>query len=403
MRFTKRVKGFVTVAAVTLAACLTFGVASAGAWNMIVNAHTKVDRPFTWTIEKTASDPVVNLAAGQTTTETYTVKVTATAGAASNWKVYGDVTVGVDPDRQIGEITGGIVPQNIFMSTFYLNMERITCPQPLPYLLVSSLTCTWGDIGLPDASGGTVILRGFESTTGPQQVVAQAPFDFTNPDVVTSSDDCVDVSDTFKGILGANVCATSSPQPFTFTYTRTLGPYNTCGTFYVPNTASFKTNASGTTGSASANVKVVVTGCASGGLTPGYWKNHLSPATSKNGPWTSQYLALKLGNYTVDTTAKVTAEFDGMNCSSSSSQNAVGCLAGHLLASKLNVANGASNCIAATIANADAFLKGQTVNGVAGINYAGPSGSYSLSAAQRSLAISLKTVLDTYNNGTCPI
>jgi hypothetical protein len=44
------------------------------------------------------------------------------------------VTVGVDPDHQIGEITGDIVPQNIFLSTFYLQAEKITCPQPLPYV-----------------------------------------------------------------------------------------------------------------------------------------------------------------------------------------------------------------------------------------------------------------------------
>jgi hypothetical protein len=55
------------------------------------------------------------------------------------------------------------------------------------------------------------------------------------------------------------------------------------------------------------------------------------------------------------------------------------------------------------VADADAFLKGQTVNGVPGINYTGPSGKYSLTAAQRNLVISLKTKLDTYNNNiSCP-
>jgi hypothetical protein len=37
-------------------------------------AH-QVDRPFTWTITKTAADPVVDLNKGQTATENYTVKV----------------------------------------------------------------------------------------------------------------------------------------------------------------------------------------------------------------------------------------------------------------------------------------------------------------------------------------
>ena len=143
-------------------------------------------------------------------------------------------------------------------------------------------------------------------------------------------------------------------------------------------------------------------------LTPGYWKNHLAPVSatcapkdgcSNNGPWTSQYLPQPIGNYSVDTTAKVTAIFAGMNCSSSSSQDAIGCLAGHLLATELNLANGSSTCIAGTVADANAFLKGQVVMGVTGITYTGPSGTYTLTSAQRNLAIQLKNKLDTYNNG----
>lgn len=84
-----------------------------------------------------------------------------------------------------------------------------------------------------------------------------------------------------------------------------------------------------------------------------------------------------------------------MNCGSSKDQAAVGCLAGHLLAAKFNVANGALNCINPVIAQADAFL--------ISINYSGPTGKYTLTAAQRSLAIDLKNKLDAYNNNiSCP-
>ncbi len=94
-----------------------------------------------------------------------------------------------------------------------------------------------------------------------------------------------------------------------------------------------------------------------------------------------------------------------MNCGSSKDQDAVGCLAGHLLATKLNLANGSLACpsILQAVANADALLKGQVVSGVTGINYTGPSGKYTLTASQRALAISLKTALDRYNNNlSCP-
>jgi len=107
----------------------------------------------------------------------------------------------------------------------------------------------------------------------------------------------------------------------------------------------------------------------------------------------------------VDTFAKARAVFNAMNCSSSKPNDAIGCLAGHLLAAKLNLANGSLVCgsIEQVIADADAFLSGQTVNGVPGINYVGPSGNYTLTAAQRNLAISLKTKLDKYNNNiSCP-
>jgi hypothetical protein len=149
-------------------------------------------------------------------------------------------------------------------------------------------------------------------------------------------------------------------------------------------------------------------------LTPGYWKTHLAPTgsagctglpngtgCSNSGPWTSQYLTQTLGTYNVDTILKAAQVFAVMNCSNTGSnttknQNAIGCLAGHLLAAKLNVANGSNPCISSTIASADLFLTS--------IPYVGPSGNYSgISAAQRATAISLKSTLDGYNNGGgCP-
>src|SRR5262249_23930108 len=125
-------------------------------------------------------------------------------------------------------------------------------------------------------------------------------------------------------------------------------------------------------------------------LTPGYWKNHLSAAKFP------QYL----GNYKVDTQAKATSVLNAMNCSISSSQNAIGCLAGHLLATEFNLANNSDPCITPVVTKANNFLKGQVVDGVTGIVYTGPSGNYSnLTAAQRSEAIALKNALDKYNNG----
>jgi hypothetical protein len=142
---------------------------------------------------------------------------------------------------------------------------------------------------------------------------------------------------------------------------------------------------------------------ASHALTLAYWKHHKAPVSAtcgpsngcrRTGPWTSQFLSQTLGGYSVDTTQEAIAVWAAKNCGSSKAPQVIGCLAAHLLAAKLNVANAASTCIAGTLAGADAFLTGVT--------YAGPSGTYPLTSGQRDLAIQLKNTLKAYNNGSCP-
>jgi Prealbumin-like fold domain len=134
-------------------------------------------------------------------------------------------------------------------------------------------------------------------------------------------------------------------------------------------------------------------------LTIGYWKNHQSQTTA--------LLPQKLGNYNVATFVQATAVFNATNCSSTKPQDAIGCLAGELLAAELNLANFASPCIQPTVNKATSFLKGGTVTvsgkTAAGVNYVGPSGTYNLNATQRTIAVALSGALDAYNNNgkTC--
>jgi hypothetical protein len=126
------------------------------------------------------------------------------------------------------------------------------------------------------------------------------------------------------------------------------------------------------------SIKAVVPGCGGSAtrFTPGYWKNHEAATTA--------LLPQSLGGDTVATFADAQAVFDAMDCS-----DAVDCLAGHLLAAQLDVANGSSTCIASTISDANAFLTS--------VGYAGP-GSYTITASQRAQAISLEQTLDSYTN-----
>ncbi len=135
-------------------------------------------------------------------------------------------------------------------------------------------------------------------------------------------------------------------------------------------------------------------------LTPGYWKNHLSVTMAiinANQPF-------YIGDDLITTAAQVTGIFSAMNCSNNQPNNAIGCLAGQLLAAILNVDNGAPASIAPTVGAAQLFLgHGGTVQTVTyggytakGVLYTGP-GTYKLSGLQRSVALALENDLSNYN------
>ena len=155
---------------------------------------------------------------------------------------------------------------------------------------------------------------------------------------------------------------------------------------------------------------------------PSYWNNNLANTDasgpfhsteckaakkekgrcSLEAPWAIQYLPKLLGNYSVDSIVEAAAVFRSLKCKA---KDPIGCLAAEGLGTKLNLANGSLACpsILQAVADTDAFLKGQTVEGVAGINYVGPSGDYALTDAQHDMAESLQDLLDGYNSDLgCP-
>lgn len=124
----------------------------------------------------------------------------------------------------------------------------------------------------------------------------------------------------------------------------------------------------------------VLPGCGQSGsgqrFTPGYWKNHEAATTA--------LLPQALGGYTVSTFAEAHAVFTAMKC-----KDAINCLAGHLLAAQLDVANGSSICITGVIFHANELLTN--------VGYAGPA-SYTVSASVRAHALGLAQKLDNYTN-----
>ena len=97
-------------------------------------------------------------------------------------------------------------------------------------------------------------------------------YEVTLDETATGSgiDECVNVFDSLNGFLGT-VC-----DDATLPYGKRIGPYNSCGTYTVENTATFVANDTRNSGSDSWTVNVDVpceVGCT---LSHGYWKTHSS-------------------------------------------------------------------------------------------------------------------------------
>jgi hypothetical protein len=179
-------------------------------------------------------------------------------------------------------------------------------------------------------------------------------------------------------------------RPKTFTYSRTIGPYDNCGDFAVDNTATFTTNDTGATDSNGHTVNVHVP-CAGGcTLTQGYWKTH-----SLRGPAPYDDAWLNLGDVDGDGVSEGADETFFLSGKTyyqvlwtAPAGNAYYILAHQYIAAKLNQLNGASSTSAvdAAISFAENFFASNT-----------PSSS--LTKAQRNEVLAKASILDQYNNG----
>ena len=360
---------------------------------VLKDAAGSFDRSFQWLIDKTVDKTTVKLIGGGSAVFNYTVSVTHDAGTDSNWVVSGSITV-FNPNED--EVTGVDVTDAVDNGGTCSVTGGSGVTIPALDSSTFSYSCTYGSA--PGNGKNTA------TATWPDQTLATAgelkggSADFTVPftfpsDPANLTDECVSVSDSYAGSLGTACVGEANPKAFTYSRTIAAPAVGTCPTY--DNTATFTTNDTGASGSDSQTVTVCNYNAP---LTPGYWKNHLNfDSKHPSDPYTATFLPQSLNGYVVNTTAKATAVFNAMNCSNTGSnsqmnQNAIGCLAGHLLAAKLNFANTADPCIATAISAADAFL--------VTIPYIGPTGNYSgIGTTKRNQAIALKNPLDKFNNG----
>ena len=373
-----------------ISAVFAVGVSAANAWDVRVTASPKVDRAWHWSIQKSSSTSDVTLAKNESVQVSYSVTVSTTGYTDTNPRVNGVITVPADPSVTLTGVDG-----LLFWDAFNNQSPfGVTCSTALPFLLVSTVTCPY-QLNIADTSKAQFvdgIAHGCVNGDCTQERIGTSPtIDWSNATVDNSTDECVSVSDTYAGSLGT-VCAGDAPK--TFTYSRTIGGYSTCGDYQIDNTATFTTNDTGTTGSSSSTVYAHVPcggGCT---LTIGYWKTHagFGPQADMVTPLLPIRLGTSGGAKSINvTTAALAVQLLSFNGSNNvfAASNGINKLYAQLLGAKLSGADGASlTSVASTIAAADAFLATHNSTDWAG-----------LTSAQKTTVNGWASTLDSYNNG----
>lgn len=347
------------------------------------DAKTAFDRTYNWTIDKLADQTSLLLALNQSYLVNYSVKVDETY-TDSDWAVAGSITI-ANPAPMAATLTAvsDVISPAI--------AAKVDCPS-LTVPAGGNLVCTY-TADLPDATTRTNTATATLQNTpsGTTNFSGTASVDFKDA-VMTEIDECIDVKDTLGGTLG-KVCKNDAPKTFTYSYT--VGPYNTCGEYKVENTADFVTKDTETKGSGSWTVNVNIpcqTGCT---LTIGYWKNHagFGPQADMVTPLLPKWLGLPLPlgkSIQVDnaTLAVQFLQFRGSNNVQDAS-NGINKLYAQLLAAKLNIAAGADDsAVSSTIFAADTFL--WTKNSLDWSK---------LSKADKTKVLNWMSTLDSFNNG----
>lgn len=335
-------------------------------------AYTTYDRAWTWTVAKSADQSEITLSVGQQLTVNYTVEFNATS-LDDGHMIYGDVTVSnphPSSDMTINlkdEMAG--VPVS-------LDCGEGVDPAALVVTAAGSVTCTYS-VGVDDATEriniATATLNGIDFTD-------QETATFGDP--ANTANECVVVADTFpESTITGTLCAPED-IPATFTYARSVGPYEVCGEYTVENTVSFTANDMQTPDEDTViiPVHVLCDGCT---LTPGYWKTH-----STYGPAPYEETWALLGE---DTTFFLSGQsYYEVLWTPPAGGNAYYILAHAYIAAELNFLNGAAvtpevdTAFTAATDLFDAYTPAQVA---------------ALQGGAKETWTDLATILDNYNNG----
>lgn len=224
-------------------------------------ADTSYDVTYTWAITKSVDKTTVKQIGGSATFN-YTVSVSHDAGTASNWKVTGQITV---ENPNTFDVAGVDVTDEVDNNGECTVTDGTGITVPGNGSIVLDYTCTYASDPFPPSGINTAIATWFEGDY--KHASGTASYDFADA-TINPIDECVNVTDTYAGTLGT-VCV-GNANPTTFIYARTIAvPANDCLSY--DNTATFTTNDTGATGSASQTVTVCGP-AKTGASTIGFWK-----------------------------------------------------------------------------------------------------------------------------------
>jgi len=236
-------------------------------------AMTEIDTLYTWGITKSANPTSVTLVPGTASTPGATTSVTYTVTAteeseSDTYTVYGNITI-TNPNpstttddvliQSVQDPTG--TPASGTPTLPYLLMPQQTLTVPYSYTVTSS-----GPGVLPPNQTNTASVTaqnvkpdGVTLIGSPYTITASAPYSFSSPTVDNVTDGTVSIDDTMYGAVGPSSAVSGTP----YTYTETIGPYSSCGSYTVNNTADLIGSHNGvsdgtTIASASASVAVTV-------------------------------------------------------------------------------------------------------------------------------------------------
>jgi hypothetical protein len=212
-------------------------------------ATTSFARTYTWAITKSVTPTTQDISLGGSATFPYTVKVTNTGYADSGWEVTGTITV-TNPNNW--EAITATVVDSLPGGACTVNGGSNIVSVPASSTVSLPYVCTFASNPGSGTNTATAAWNKATFFTPDGSASGTAAFVFGAP--TTIKDDSVTVTDSLKGSLGSCSISTS---PCTFTYSLSFSGVGGTGTSYA-NTVTFKTDTTGTTGSASQTAKVYV-------------------------------------------------------------------------------------------------------------------------------------------------